>query len=262
MPKSKRSFCLIRGIIITVSCIFLIWFLIPLFTNVIPNIGTYTGLGVFAILLLYGIFFPKVNHFLAGVWKSPAGKVFEIIIGAILAAILILAVITFGCILNASGKKAEPDATVVVLGCKVNGTAPSLTLSKRLTAAYSYLSENPESNCIVSGGQGKGEIVTEASVMQEWLCNKGISEERVFPEDQSESTQENLQNSMEIIKAHPDWEDHIAIVTSDFHVYRALQIADSLGINASPVAAKTAWWLYPTYVVREMYGILESWFLK
>ncbi len=253
---------MIRGIIITVSCVFLIWFLIPLFTNVVPNIGTFTGIGVFAVLLLYGIFFPKVNHFLAGVWRTTAGKIFEILAAVILAAILILAVITFGCILNASGKKAEPDSTVVVLGCKVNGTVPSLTLSKRLNAAASYLEENTGSNCIVSGGQGKGEIVTEASVMYDWFLDRGFSEDRIFPESEAKDTQENLIKSMEIIEAHPEWGEKIAIATSDFHVYRALQIADSLGYDASPIAAKTAWWLYPTYVVREMYGILESWFLK
>ena len=55
--------------------------------------------------------------------------------------------------------------TVIVLGCKVNGDAPSLMLKRRLDTAAAYLRENPDARCIVSGGQGDTEPRSAASVM-------------------------------------------------------------------------------------------------
>ncbi len=262
MKKEEKKHNLIRAILIIVGILYFIWFLIPVFTSVGLKIGNLTGLCVFGLLTLYGIFFSDVNQFLKRIWKTKAGKVLEIIVGLILAAILALAVITYGCMLHAAGKQAEPNATLIVLGCKVNGTYPSLTLLGRLDAAYEYLEENPDSACIVSGGQGAEEIVTEASVMYEWLCQKGISADRIRAEEQSSDTLENLKFSAAILSEHPEWSRNVAIATNDFHMYRALRTAKSLGLTASPVSADTPWWLYPTYVVREMYGILESWFLQ
>ena len=43
------------------------------------------------------------------------------------------------------------EATVVVLGCKVNGEEPSLMLRRRLECAMEYLAENPQADCVVSG---------------------------------------------------------------------------------------------------------------
>ena len=151
---------------------------------------------------------------------------------------------------------------MIVLGCKVNDRDPSLTLQNRLTAALDYLNNNPDSLCIVTGAQGPGETVTEASVMYLWLCDHGISPSRLLAEEQAMNTQDNLRYSSALMEQYPEYNKTIVIATSDFHVYRALRIADSLGMEASPIAAKTPWWLYPTYVVREMYGILENWFLQ
>lgn len=253
---------IIKTILIIVSIIFLIWFLIPCFTSVGLKIGNATGIGVFAVLLLYGIFFDQVNQFLARLWKKKWGKVLELVVAVILAAVISLAAVTYGCMLHAAGKGADPGATAIVLGCKVNKTAPSLTLLSRLNAAYNYLTENPESYCIVSGGQGEGEDVTEASAMQEWLIQQGIDPSRIYVEDRSLDTSENISFSHEIIRQHPELSEKTAIVTNDFHMYRALLAAEEDGLDAGGVSADTPWWLYPTYVVREMYGILESWFLK
>ena len=253
---------IIQTIIIVVSAVFLVWFLIPVFTSVGWKIGNVTGFAVFAVLLLYGIFFHRVNRFLKELWKKNWGKVLEILAAVILVGVLSLAGVTYGCMLHAANEKPVPGATAVVLGCKVNGTVPSLTLSLRLEAARSYLLENPEAMCIVSGGQGNGESVTEASAMKEWLIREGISPERIFEEDQSLDTEENLGFSRDILLQNPELGKSISIITNDFHMYRALSIAKSLDLEAGGISARTPWWLYPTYVVREMYGILESWFLK
>lgn len=259
---SEKKHSIIRAIVITVGAIFLIWFLIPLFTNVKTNIGNLTGMAVFAAVLLYGIFFDPVNQFLRRCWKTKIGKVIELLLAVILGIIFSLAVVTYGCMLHAASVSPEPNANVIVLGCKVNGERPSLSLLYRMEAARSYLEKNPDSLCIVTGSQGKDEVVTEASVMYRWFSDNGIGKDRLMAEEEASDTEENLLFSKALLEKRAAADSKVVVVTNDFHMYRALYIAKSLGLDAGGLAAKTPWWLYPTYVVREMYGILETWFLK
>lgn len=53
--------------------------------------------------------------------------------------------------------------------------------------------------------------------------------------------------------------EEIAIVTNEFHEYRAGVIAGRLGLSYGAVSAKTAWWLLPTYYARELFGVLYEW---
>lgn len=260
--QMKKKHSLIRTLIIVIGCIFFILFLLPVFTNVRPNIGNLTGMAVFALLLLYGIFFDRVNQFLVRCWKTTAGKIVEIVLAAVVGIIFILAAVTYGCMLHAASGSADSGANVIVLGCKVNGERPSLSLLYRMDAALDYLEENPESLCVVTGSQGKDEVVTEASVMYSWFVDQGIEPERMIADEEAKDTQENLEFSKKLLEQHSAGNSKVVVVTNDFHMYRALRIAKSLGMDAEGLPAKTPWWLYPTYVVREMYGILESWFLK
>lgn len=260
--KKAKKTSVPRIAILVIGIIFLLWFMLPLFGNVTPNIGMLTGIGVFGLLTLYGIFFYRVNALIKKLWKKKTGRVVELICAVLLAVVFSLAAITYGCMLHAAAKAPLPNATVIVLGCKVNGYNPSLTLRTRLCAALSYLEENPNSLCIVTGAQGAGEITTEASVMYDWLVRQGIDASRVIVEDKASDTEENLRYSFALLEDRPDAGKQAAIVTSEFHMYRALSMAKEYAYECSALPAKTPWWLYPTYTVREMYGILEMWFLK
>ena len=48
----------------------------------------------------------------------------------------------------------------------------------------------------------------------------------------------------------------MTIITNEFHEYRAQTIASNLNIESYAVSAKTAWWLFPTYFVREIFGMI------
>ena len=48
----------------------------------------------------------------------------------------------------------------------------------------------------------------------------------------------------------------ITIITNEFHEYRAQTIASHLNIESYAISAKTAWWLFPTYFVREIFGMI------
>jgi hypothetical protein len=51
----------------------------------------------------------------------------------------------------------------------------------------------------------------------------------------------------------------IAIATSEYHQYRAGRIAKALDMKYGAICGHTAFWLFPTYYVRELYGILDEW---
>lgn len=145
---------------------------------------------------------------------------------------------------------------IIVLGAQVRGTKITQSLERRLVKALQYLKDNPQTSVIVSGGQGKYEDISEASAMAKYLQDHGIGKERVIIEDQSTSTRENLENSSRFIK---DLNQPVGIVTNNFHMYRALQIAKQLQyrqIYALPASSNPI--LLPNYLVREFFGILYT----
>ena len=84
---------------------------------------------------------------------------------------------------------------VVVLGAGVNGTRPSLPLQERIDAAYDYLVAYPDAVCIVSGGQGNGENITEAQCMYNELTAMGIETDRIWLEQRATNTRDNIRFS-------------------------------------------------------------------
>lgn len=172
-----------------------------------------------------------------------------------------LVAIEIPIIKNARTDKGAAADYMIVLGAGVNGTVPSLSLANRLTAAQAYLEENPDCIAIVSGGQGPGEDITEAEAMRRWLEARGIAPERIVMEDRATSTDENIAYSLELIRARGDDPDSVAIVSSEYHLYRAKCIARAQGI-AQPlgVAGRTS---YPVlminYFIREAFAVAYMW---
>ena len=154
----------------------------------------------------------------------------------------------------AANDPPEKETTVIVLGCKVNPNGPSLSLLKRLEAAYDYLTENPSVPCILSGGQGADEHISEAQAMYDWLTARGIDESRLFREDKSTSTFENLSFSQKIIETE-NLPPAVTIITNDFHQYRASRIAKRCNLECYSVSGETPLYLLPMYYVRELGGI-------
>ena len=148
--------------------------------------------------------------------------------------------------------------TVVILGCGLEGDRPSLSLLYRLQAARSYLLQHPDAPAIVSGGQGSDEIMSEALCMAEWLVSHGIERDRIYMEDRSSSTYENLSFSRGVIREY-HLPEEIIIVSNSFHVCRAAIIARKQGYVCSSLPAKTTWWLFPSSVLREVFGIMLEW---
>ncbi len=247
-------------LLFAIGIVFLSWFLLPYSYAHIKNIGNLTGVVLSLILIVESIFHGKIHYILRKIWSRKIGKALLVIISIAIIIIGAFAAVITGCIIKASANKASDNTTVIVLGCRVYRTSPSLMLTERLDAAYEYLCEHPKTVCILSGGKGNGEDISEALCMYNYLTKKGVDESRLYLEDKSTSTRENLLYSREIIVSE-GLSENVAIVTNEFHQYRASKIAGKLDINVKSINARTAWWLFPTFFIREMWGIMYEWFL-
>ena len=150
---------------------------------------------------------------------------------------------------------------LVVLGAAVHGDDASLALVHRLRGVRDYMEQDPDCVAIVSGGQGKGENMTEAKCMYDWLTAHGIEGSRIIMEDRATSTAENLAFSFDIIRSlgvEPD--GNTAILSSPYHLFRAKSMARSMGVEAAGVAGH---WDYPiltiNYFIREAFGVTHMW---
>ncbi|WP_381426455.1 YdcF family protein [Sporosarcina thermotolerans] len=158
----------------------------------------------------------------------------------------------------AQGQKPVAGGTnefAIILGAKVNGETPSLTLHYRLKAALSYAETHPDVRFILSGGQGPDEEISEAEAMRRYLTEHGIDEGRLLMESQSTSTYENLLYSKKLL---PEDIDSITIITSDFHLARARMLADSLGLKTDALAAKTPESVKIQQHIRERLAIIKT----
>lgn len=151
----------------------------------------------------------------------------------------------------------EPLDYLIVLGAQVNGDKVTRSLRYRLDAAYEYLNDNGSTICIVSGGKGTGENVTEACAMREYLIARGISEDRIIEENRATSTKENIDFSMSIIHENENQGSEVGVVSSSFHIYRAEQICKKMGYEAQGIAAESDKVLLPHYMIREFAALVR-----
>ena len=254
---------MIRIIAVLTGAAGLFIFILPVFTGRILHIGNIAGTAVSACLLLYGIENERIRAMASAAWRSGAlPRAALILAGSAAAAIAVTTVILTVMIVKAAGIRPSSDAPVIVLGCQVKGERPSLMLTGRMDAAIRYLQDHPDVLCVVSGGKGDGEMITEAECMFRYMTARGIEPDRILCEDRSTSTRENLLFSLQILreKGLQDIRD-VALVTNEFHACRAHLIAKKLGLKAGIVPAASPWWLLPSFYVRELFGLLYQIFL-
>lgn len=159
----------------------------------------------------------------------------------------------------ASQLKAKGDKGldyIIVLGALVNEDGPSSITAARLNSAIQYLEDNPDTKCIVSGGQGFNEPWSEAEGMRRYLEEKGIDADRIIMEDQSTNTIQNISYSMKLMdKDNP----RVGIVTSNFHVYRAVKIAKKQGLKeVCGIAGYVVPVYLPSNMFREFFGVVKD----
>lgn len=193
-----------------------------------------------------------------------AAKVIHTVFTSLLCFGIVAFLITETLIIHRS--KGDTDTAfqyLVVLGAKVNGTDPSLSLNDRINAAYGYLSTHPDVIAVLSGGQGPDEDISEAQCMYNKLTQWGISPDRLWLEEQATSTWENLQYSLDIIEEKTGQRpESIGLLSSEYHLYRAGLFADSFGVDAALIPASTSWaTIRLNYFMREAVAVWKYFIL-
>lgn len=231
--------------IISLAAFFMIWACCAL------TEATFVAVVFFGVVIVCALFYKKLFAFIKRIWQSAVGKA-GLIICALVAAFGVFAAVFFSVHMTSHiSKPLENINAVIVLGCRVKGEAPSSMLYERTRTAYELLCEYPEAVAVVSGGQGSGEDISEAEAMRRMLSEWGIEERRIIKEDKSTSTAENFNNSAEILR-ELGIAENVAIVTSEFHQYRASLYAKRSGLeNTGHYSGGTAVSHLLNYWIRE-----------
>lgn len=156
--------------------------------------------------------------------------------------------------------RADANADwVIVLGAGLRGEKPSLTLQRRLERTLTYLQEHPAAKAVLSGGRGPQETITEAEAMYRYLVGRGVPGERLLKEEKASSTIENLRFSVDLIQSTAGKRPGpVAVISSEFHLFRVKLLARRIGPEIEPVAASTPWYLLPNCLIREYFAVVKS----
>lgn len=201
----------------------------------------------------------SVCYILIGMLKRRmAVKMLRTVLTTILCLGILLFTVTEVIVLSAS--KGDPEGKceyIIVLGARVQDTSPSISLKERINAAYDYLTAHPDTIAILSGGQGEDEGISEAQCMFTELTGMGISADRLWLEDKSTSTWENLNFSLALIEEKTGTRPEKAgILSSEYHLYRAGLFARDCGLEAVGIPAKTQrFTIRLNYFLREVAGV-------
>ncbi len=241
-----------RPVIFLTAAAGFVWFLIPIGWHVL-NIGNGSGLAVCLAVMALALFWGKIRK--AGKRSKAVRRFFTAVVALFCAGAAWSAAMT-ACMLSAAAAAPPEDATVVILGSMVNGTSPSADLWWRIGTASAYLKAHPRTECIASGGKGPGENVTEASAVKKALVADGVGPSRILTEETSRSTRENLANSVKIAKAN-GLGSKFAIVTDDYHEFRACSLARKAGAEPYAVPSKTPWFILSSCWAREVLALTK-----
>lgn len=120
---------------------------------------------------------------------------------------------------------------IIILGAGIRGNSPSPMLQDRLLQGIELYNKNVSSKIIMSGDHGRKEY-DEVNVMKSYAIDNGVPSEDIFMDHAGFSSYESIYRAKEIFGAK-----RVVIVTQKYHLYRALHIANSLGIEAYGVGA-------------------------
>lgn len=209
------------------------------------------------IYLIYaGIFrLKKQKSFFSSLPK--AVKITEVIL------IFLFVIISIPCLyfILTPDQNPQPNADYMFLlggGIDKNGVLPTNVLY-RCETAVNYLQNNPNTQVIVTGGTLKFLPFPEAPAIKAALEEKGIGSDRIIIEDQALDTIQNFQYSLDLIitleniTKEEALNKSVVVVTNNFHLTRALRLAQRIGFtNIHGLAAKTAWYMVPHMYLREI----------
>ena len=152
-------------------------------------------------------------------------------------------------------RKRDFDYVIIHGAGLLQGNRVSKLLSDRLDKAAEVYRQDPTPpKLIPSGGQGADETVSEAEAMTKYLISQGIPEADILPENRSTTTLENLRFSKQILD-QLEGRKYTALVTSNYHVYRALRYCREIGLTCTGIGSQVAFYYWPSALIREYIAI-------
>jgi len=181
-----------------------------------------------------------------------------IVILAIIVIIIVLIIFAINLYVKESTKKqiiSNGDYTklenidcIIVLGAGVWGDKPSPMLEDRLLEGINLYNNNVSNKIIMSGDHGREES-DEVNIMKNYAIERGVPSENIFMDHAGFSTYESIYRAKDIFEAKK-----VVIVTQEYHLYRALYIANQLGLEAYGIGSDPRQYVGATY--RELREIL------
>lgn len=183
--------------------------------------------------------------------------------GLLVAMLLLLGTVPLGDVMlgpiethfAARSLDGEPLDGIIVLGggedvraSVASGQAQLGEGGDRYLAALALATQNPEARILFAGGSGRlrdvaGAEVSEASIAERIFLAQGISPGRLLFEARSRNTAENASRAFAL--ARPDPDDRWVLVTSAFHMPRAMRSFEAAGwenLVAHPVDYRSWRW--------------------
>ena len=120
---------------------------------------------------------------------------------------------------------------IIILGAGIWGDKPSPMLEDRLKEGILLYNNEVSDKIIMSGDHGREEY-DEVNTMKKYAIENGIPSENIFMDHAGFSSYESIYRAKEIFNAKK-----VVIVTQKYHLYRALYIANQLGLEAYGVGA-------------------------
>ena len=152
-------------------------------------------------------------------------------------------------------KKRDFDYVIIHGAGLLQGDRLSRLLRDRLDKAVAVYHKDPTPpKLIPSGGKGEDEKLSEAEAMARYLRECGIPEEDILTESESKTTFENILFSKRILDAQAG-PKYTALVTSNYHVYRALRYCKKVGLSCTGIGSRVAFYYWPSALIREFIAI-------
>ncbi|MDP3015159.1 MAG: YdcF family protein [bacterium] len=157
-------------------------------------------------------------------------KFFRILLGLIILALIYYVWLIVKIYNQINIDEAQKAEAVVVLGASQWNNQPSPVLKTRLDYALSLYNQGLSSKIILTGGVGKGEIISESQVGKDYLIEKGVDSQNIFIEEKGHTSWQSLNQVAQILKEQNL--NSIILVSDGFHMMRLNKMAKDLGIQA------------------------------
>ena len=178
-----------------------------------------------------------------------------IVVSVIYGSLSFVVFMIYSVFLMIIPRKKDFDYVIIHGAGLLDGERMSKLLKDRVDKAIDVYRKDPSpTKLIPSGGQGGDEMISEAEAMKKYLLEQGIPEEDILMEDRSKTTLENLKYSKEIIDSR-EGRRYAALVTSNYHVYRALRYCRRVGLKCKGIGSHVAFYYWPSALIREFIAI-------